>query len=124
MANSQKIVFVYNAKSGFIHSMSDLFRNTAKPSNNPCKLCSLTYNGAFMKKMWKEYVANLGIETLFLHKDEFMKIYPSSKTTFPVVLLERNNTLTTLIAAKDFEAVSDLAGLIKLLNKRLSDANR
>lgn len=121
MANSQKIVFVYNAKSGFMHSMSDLFRNTTKPSDNPCKLCSLTYSGAFMKKMWQEYIANLGIETLFLHKDEFAKVYPDHDTTFPVVLLARNNSLTTLINSKDFKDMSDLTDLISLLSKRLTD---
>ena len=121
MIKRQKIIFVYNANSGFMHSMSDLFRNTTKPNDNPCKLCSLTYSGAFMKKMWKEYVTSLGIETAFLHKDEFQERYPDYKTAYPVVLLDKNNSLTTLISSKDFKGMSDLTDLISLLSKRLTD---
>lgn len=124
MANLQKIVFVYNAKSGFMHSMSDLFRNTTKPSNNPCKLCSLTYSGAFMKKMWKEYVASLGIETAFLHKDEFQDRYPDYKTSYPVVLLVNNDTFTKLVSDNDFKTMNDLTDLIKLLSERLRKRNK
>ncbi len=104
-----------------MHSMSDLFRNTTKPSDNPCKLCSLTYNGAFMKKMWKEYVASLGIETAFLHKDEFQDRYPDYKTAYPVVLLVNNGSLTKLVSDKDFKTMNDLTDLIKLLSERLTD---
>lgn len=122
MATSQKIIFVYNAKSGFMHSMSDLFRNTTKPSENPCKLCSLTYSGAFMKKIWKEYVASLDLASVFMHKDEFAKAYPDYSMTYPAILLDSNNSLTTLVTDKDFAAMSDLTDLIKLLNERLKGA--
>lgn len=123
MKKSEKIVFVYNAKSGFMHSMADLFTKTAKPSDYPCKLCSLTYSGAFMKKMWKEYVASLNIKTVFMHKDEFAKTYPGNTMTFPVVLLAHGNGLTTLISSSDFKRMNDLTDLIKMLNDRL-DASR
>lgn len=124
MNKKQKIIFVYNAKSGFMHSMSDLFRKTAKPGSNPCKLCSLTYSGAFMKKMWKEYVAGLGIETSFLHKDEFEASYPDYEMAYPAVLLDDNGKLTNLVSDKDFETMNDLTDLISLMNKRLPDAKK
>ncbi len=81
MSKKQKIIFVYNARSGFMHSMSDLFRKAAKPSTYPCRLCSLTYSGAFMKKMWKKYIANPGIETAFLYKDEFEANYQKQSSS-------------------------------------------
>lgn len=121
MSEGKKIIFVYNAKSGFMHSMTDLFRKTAKPNTYPCKLCSLTYSGAFMNKIWREYVARLGMATVFMHKDEFARAYPDHDTTFPVVLLARNNSLATLISSKDFKGMSDLTDLISLLSKRLTD---
>lgn len=74
-----------------------------------------------MKKMWKEYVARLGMVIIFMHKDEFAKAYPYYDTTFPVVLLARNNSLTTLINSKDFKDMSDLTDLISLLSKKLTD---
>lgn len=123
MEDSEKIVFVYNAKSGFMHSMADLFTKTTKPSEYPCKLCSLTYNGAFMKKMWKEYVAALNIKTVFMHKNEFAETYPGNNISFPVVLLAHGNELTTLISSSDFKRMNDLTDLIKMLSDRL-DASR
>lgn len=119
MAGSQKLIFVYNAESGAIKSISDLFRNTMKPNSNPCKLCSLTYSGAFMKKIWKAYVDSLDMTSIFLHKDEFRRIYPDFSTTFPVVLLKTDTSLTTVVGTKDFESMNDLTDLINLLNKRI-----
>jgi hypothetical protein len=121
MASSQQIIFVYNARSGFMHSMTDLFRKTAKPSANPCKLCSLTYSGAFMKKIWKEYVARLGMPAVFMHKDEFASAYPDYDVAFPVVLLAKSNALKVLINNKDFKNLNDLTDLMKLLSKRLTN---
>ena len=124
MSSAQKIVFVYNAKSGFMHSMSDLFSKAAKPNSYPCKLCSLTYSGAFMKKIWKEYVSGLDMEAVFLHKDEFAKAYPGSNVSFPTVLLDTHGNLKTLISSGDFKKMNDLTDLIKLMSERLNNATR
>lgn len=123
MSEAQQIIFVYKAQSGFMHSMADLFTKATKPSEYPCKLCSLTYNGAFMKKMWKEYVASLKIKTVFMHKDEFSKAYPASRSSFPAILLASGNELTPLINSTDFERMNDLTDLMKMLNERLRDAS-
>lgn len=119
MNKLQKIIFVYNAQSGFMHSMTDLFNKTAKPDTYDCKLCQLTYSGAFMKKVWKQYVDSLGIKTVFMHKDEFKKAYPTFDTTFPVILLETYNSLSILVSSSDFKKFSDIAELMSLLSKRL-----
>ena len=124
MSKEQKIIFVYNANSGFMHSMTDLFRKTAKPNAYPCKLCSLTYSGAFMKKMWKEYVTGLGIETAFLHKDEFEVSYSGYETTYPVVLLVDGSNFIKLVSDDDFKTMNDLTDLISLMSKRLTGAKK
>lgn len=124
MSKEQKIIFVYNAKSGFMHSMTDLFHKTAKPNTYPCKLCSLTYSGAFMKKMWKEYVASLGVETIFLHKDEFRGSYPDYETNYPVVLLVDGSNFIKLVSDDDFKTMNDLTDLISLMSKRLTSVNK
>src|SRR5574337_1367852 len=119
MGSLPKVIFVYNANSGFMHSMNDLFRKTASPNTYACKLCSLTYSGAFMNKVWKEYISRLSIEAVFMHKDEFTKAYPSAQTAFPVILLETGQAMTTLIGSKDFKNMKDLPNLMSLLAKRL-----
>ena len=107
-----------------MHSTSGLFQKTATPGTYPCKLCSLTYSGAFMKKVWKEYVTSLGMDTVFLHKDEFVETYPRNAMSFPVVLLARGNDLKTLISSNDFKELDDLTDLIKLMSERLNGAKR
>lgn len=107
-----------------MHSMSDLFRKTTKPSTYPCKLCSLTYNGAFMKKMWKEYIASLNNPTVFMHRDEFAEAYPNSAMRLPVVLLEQNGSFTILVGSDDFRHMNDLTDLISLISERLTNARK
>ena len=63
---SKKLIFVYNAKSGFMHSVMDLVHKTASPKTYPCKLCMVTFSGATMNKLWKQYVANLGVPFFLL----------------------------------------------------------
>lgn len=63
---SKKLIFVYNAKSGFMHSVMDLVHKTASPKTYPCKLCMVTFSGATMNKLWKQYVANLGVPFFFI----------------------------------------------------------
>ncbi len=83
MDNNQQLIFIYNAKSGFMHGVMDLMHKTASPKTYPCKLCQITYAGATMNKFWKRYVASLGIPAVFMHKDEFAKTYPKVNITFP-----------------------------------------
>ena len=112
---SQQLIFVYNAKSGFLNSAKDLMHKTAKPSTYPCKLCALTYNGPAMNKLWKQYIDELPMPTVFLHNNEFAKKHPDKKITPPVILLDDK----TIISSSDFEAIDDLPSLMKAINLRL-----
>ena len=75
-----------------------------------------------MKKMWKEYVDGLDVETAFLHKDEFEESYPDYEATYPVVLLVDDGNFTKLVSDNDFKTMNDLTDLIELMSKRLADA--
>lgn len=70
---NQQLIFIYNAKSGFMHGVMDLMHKTASPKTYSCKLCQVTYSGTTMNKVWKRYVAGLGVPAVFMHKDEFAK---------------------------------------------------
>ena len=118
---NRQLMFVYNAKSGFMHGVMDLMHKTASPKTYPCKLCQITYSGATMNKFWKRYVADLGIPAVFMHKDEFAKTYPETSINFPAVLLKMDNTLKMLLSAEDFTRVKDLPDLMKTLNEKLKN---
>lgn len=121
MKNSE-IIFIYNAKSGFVHGVMDLAKKTASPKTYPCKLCMVTYSGATMNKLWKQYVANLGIPAVFVHKNEFVKTYPEVSIEFPAILLKTDKTIKMLLSADDFKDIKDLPDLMNALNDKLSRA--
>jgi len=117
---NQKIIFVYNAKSGAMHSIKDILHKSVKPSTYPCKLCQVTFSGATMNKLWKEYVSGLDIPTIFLHKNEFVKTYPKVGIEFPAILLKTDKTIKMLLSVDDFKEIKDLPDLMSTLNDKLS----
>lgn len=116
---NQQLVFIYNAKSGFMHGMADLMRKKASPSTYPCKLCQITYSGATMNKLWKQYVTSLPIHSVFMHRNEFEAAYPNVYIKYPAVLLKTDKSFKTVLSAEDFSKLHDLADLINTLNERL-----
>lgn len=116
---NQQLVFIYNAKSGFMHGIADLMRKKANPSTYPCKLCQITYSGATMNKLWKQYVASLPIPSVFMHRNEFEAAHPSVHIKYPAVLLKTDKSFRTVLSAEDFSRLNDLADLINTLNERL-----
>ncbi|MBI2588912.1 hypothetical protein HYW35_01750 [Candidatus Saccharibacteria bacterium] len=116
-----KLIFVYNAKGGFMHSMLDLARKTVSPKTYPCKLCMMTYSGATMNKLWKQYVVNLGMPSIFMHRDEFSRAYSDQNITFPAIILEQNGSITMLISSDEFKSTTGLSDLMDLLSKKLRD---
>jgi len=119
MKNSE-IIFIYNSKSGFMHGVMDLAKKTVSPKTYPCKLCMVTYSGATMNKLWKQYVANLGIRAVFMHKNEFVKTYPKVGIEFPAILLKTDKTIKMLLSVDDFKEIKDLPDLMSTLNDKLS----
>ena len=122
MSKTQQLIFVYNAKAGFMHGMMDLVHKTASPKTYPCKLCMVTFSGATMNKLWKRYVANLGFPAIFVHKDEFARLYPKQETRFPVIFLKSETSLDTLISREDFRKIKDLGALMNELSAKLKVA--
>jgi hypothetical protein len=114
-----RLVFVYNAKSGFIHGAMDLIHKKVKPSTYPCKLCQVTYRGAQMNQAWKKYVADLGVQTIFLHKDEYKRLYPDRDDSFPCILAETRSGSEILISSQEFDKITSLDSLIYQLDRKL-----
>ena len=102
-----------------MHGAMDLMHKKVAPQSYACKLCQITYSGAAMNKLWKQYVAGLDISTKFMHKNEFTKAYPDANIAFPAILLKDNETFKSLIGAADFKDISDLPDLMKTLNERM-----
>ena len=97
----------------------DLLHKSVSPKTYPCKLCQITYSGATMNKLWKNYVASLGIPSIFMHRNEFEAAYPDQKMKYPAVLLKAGGTFRTVLSAEDFNKLKDLSDLMKVLQDKL-----
>lgn len=114
-----KLVFVYNADSGFFSSVADSLHKTFSPQTYQCNLCALTYGSVSMKKEWKDFIESLKLETKFLHKDEFEKKF-EYKTSFPVILIEKSGKISILINSRSLNSIGSLGELIQLVKKKIS----
>jgi len=80
-----KLVFVYNADSGFLNNLLDIGHKIIKPETYSCNLCNLTFGNFSENAKWKEFRESTEIEMEFLHRDEFEDKY-GLKLPCPVIL--------------------------------------
>lgn len=102
-----------------MHGIMDLVHKSVSPKTYPCKLCLITFSGATMNKLWKRYVSDLGIPSVFMHRNEFEKAYPEQKIKFPAVLLKTGGLFKIILSAGDFKKLKDIEDLVEMLNKEL-----
>ena len=71
-----ELLFVYNADSGLLNATVDFFHKIISPSTYACSLCAVTYGNRGMRPDWRKFVAELPVNTTFLHRDELRKRHP------------------------------------------------
>lgn len=114
----QQLIFVYNANSDSFSSLIDFAHKIISPNTYNCNLCSLTYGNFSVKKEWKDFVQQLAIETIFLHKDEFEKLY-QSQTNLPAVFIKEKDSLKEIISAEEINQCKNLFSLKELISSKL-----
>ena len=62
---TQKLIFVYNADSGFLNTLGDFAHKIVRPSTYPCNLCAVTFGNLGMKMEWKKFVNSLDVNLTF-----------------------------------------------------------
>lgn len=115
----KKLVFIYNAKGGLVHAALDTLHKVFSPSTYPCELCAITYGLTSMHAEWKEWLDQLPIPTLFLHKDELIGTDIGVNIPLPAVLLQDGGEYTTLVSAFDWTNIKDIPALIEALESKL-----
>ena len=118
-----RLLFVYNADSGVLNMLMDWTHKIVSPSTYNCQLCALTYGNTGMRQQWRTFITNLRLESLFLHRDEFIKQYPLLKDTpLPCVLFEPKNdphAIRVLLDAETLNKQSTLDQLIRTCTQLL-----
>ncbi len=108
----KKLVFVYNADSGLANALMHYLHKRISPGTYPCRLCAITYDGVSANKEWLSFVKSLGVESEFLHRDEYEGKYGKLSAALPAVFVHDGpKLLETVIAAEDFGEIPDLKTL-------------
>jgi hypothetical protein len=118
-SSEQSIIFVYNADSGIINTVKDYWHKIIKPSTYECNLCALTFNNLGMKNEWRTFVDDLGIPVEFIHRDEWMKMYPKENVEFPVAFLKRGDKLKLFINHEEINKCKTLDELMELVKNKM-----
>lgn len=111
-----RLIFVYNADSGYFNLAADIAHKIFSPTTYPCHLCDITYGVFKIRPVWEAYVQKSQHELIFLHRDEFHAQFPDWKNaTLPLVLRRRDENLEVLLDAAALEQIKDAEGLVQVL---------
>ena len=80
------LVFVYNADSGVFNTLSDIAHKIFSPETYECNLCNLTHGYFQAREEWMTFLDDLDADIEFLHRDEYVRSYTTSKENADVSL--------------------------------------
>lgn len=119
-AKIDKLIFVYNARSGNVNALLDAGHKLISPLTYSCNLCALTHSTFSEKDVWKDFRNSLTIETEFLHSDEFEKSYASKfghRFDYPIVLASVAGELQSLITTNVLNEIKEVSSLIEVVKR-------
>lgn len=120
LLNTDKLIFVYNADSGVFNLFADMAHKFFSPDTYNCRLCMLTHGHLGMQDRWKEYLATLAAQLIFLHRDEFYQQYGQHLTAaLPAMFLDRQAEVELIMPESEMNACDTLDALIHAMDNRL-----
>ena len=116
----KELIFIYNAKSGFINELVDFAHKIISPETYDCNLFSITYGSFRMEKRLADYIQSLPINSIFTYQD---KLYDNKlkNVKLPSVFLRNGTELKELISSVEINKLNELQQLIKILDKKLEE---
>ena len=107
-----KLLFVYNADSGYFNVALDMAHKIFSPSTYPCSLCDLTYGIFKIRPEWDDFIQNPPLPFEFLHKDEFILAHPEwQNTPLPVILTDKNGVWDVFLSAAQLDELKSISAL-------------
>ncbi|GAB3539933.1 hypothetical protein GCM10027443_37120 [Pontibacter brevis] len=118
---SQKLQFVYNAKTGLFNKLTDFAHKAISPATYNCNLCALTYGTFTMKQEWADYVQQLPLEVEFIYRNEWK--HRASHKAYPLVALQTGEKEPeVLLDARQLNQLKNLQELKQAIQAALRDA--
>lgn len=96
------------------NTLTDIAHKVFSPQTYSCNLCAISHSYFSERDEWKEFIAQLGAECEFLHRDEFEKKYQLTDQAYPVVFLKSD---TQLDVGLDANAINECETMAKLKEK-------
>ncbi|MEE9189395.1 MAG: hypothetical protein V3U16_01335 [Candidatus Neomarinimicrobiota bacterium] len=123
MNSRPKMIFVYNADSGFFNAISDYVHKITSPETYQCNLCALTYGNAGMKRKWVNYIKTLPVPVTFLHKDQVDTAeYKTMGTAdLPAIFILNADKIDLFVSAREINEITQLDQLIALITNKLQE---
>lgn len=121
MTTSPRLLFVYNAADGIAAALFDAGHKLLSPATYRCSLCAVTYGAVSMRREWREWLRGLSVDPEFYHRDGFARDYPGITAALPLILLDRNGMVETLLDAPTLDRQHDLPMLIATLEAQLKE---
>ncbi len=119
-AHKAKLVFVYNADTGFFNLLSDMAHKAFSPDTYNCQLCMLTHGHFGMREQWKNYLETLDMELVFLHRDEFYKTYGQHDAALPALFLDSDGRAELFMSEEAINSCETLDSLISTLDRKIA----
>jgi thioredoxin-related protein len=112
-AKLDELIFVYNAKSGFINSVIDYTHKIVSPKTYNCNLCYLTYDNLGKIKKWNNFIQSLGIPVHFKYLDNIEGFDINKNYSFPAVFTGGKKLLINSQEINDCKSIDELIDLVK-----------
>ncbi len=112
-----KLIFIYNANSGYLNALFDAGHKIFSPSTYPCSLCKLTHDTFTENEIWQTFRKESNLVMEFYHKDEFITTFPKVNMLYPAVLKLEGNQITSVLnneILNDIRTVEDLIERLKI----------
>ncbi|QJB68674.1 hypothetical protein [Parasphingorhabdus halotolerans] len=117
-----KIILVYNADEGLLASIKDTVHKIVRPETYPCSLCALGHGPLAMRGAWRKYLDSLPMEKKFYHRQDFARDYENTaRFALPVILIEKDGMLQTLVEKQELDLMLDVEELISAMGAALND---
>ena len=116
----KKLIFVYNADTGYFNLAADIAHKIFSPNTYPCSLCDLTYGIFKIRPEWDAFVKNAPIPLEFLHKDELFAQHPNLKSTpLPVIFLQKADKISIFINQIELNSFKTIEALKRTIEEKL-----
>jgi len=119
--SNSKLIFIYNANSGLVNTVKDFWHKALRPSTYNCNLCQTTFGVFGAKKEWKSFINDLGIDSEFLHKDEFLEKYNIEDAKYPSAYIVKNGNLSIFITQEEMNKVATLEEMEEMVSSKLKE---